>query len=173
MEERERQKPIWKGVGSMKKSVKKNIVVLAICMGFSLCCTGCTSEKQTAGKQTFGKDGAVTMRAVLTEDDSITVECTIVNKTKKDIVTGEEYSLQVLKDKSFVDVPLLPEAGGFNLSSKDILSGDEYSFRAYIEKYYGELEAGHYRIVKEYTDKEKDGKKDTEKETVSAEFDLS
>lgn len=153
----------------MKKSVKKNIVILAICMGVSFSCAGCTSEKQTAGKQTVAKDGAVTMRAVLTEDDSTTVECTIVNKTKKDIVTGEEYSLQVLKDKSFVDVPLLPEAGGFNLSSKDILSGDEYSFRAYIEKYYGELEAGHYRIVKEYTDKEKD----TDKETISAEFDLS
>ena len=104
------------------------------------------------------------MSAVLTEDDSTTVECTIINKTKKDIVTGEEYSLWVLKEKSFVEVPLLPEAGGFNLSSKDILSGDEYSFRAYIEKYYGKLEAGHYRIVKEYTDKEKDGKKDTDKE---------
>lgn len=166
MEERERQKLILKGVSSMKKSVKKNIIILAICMGATFCCSGCTSKKQT-----IAKDGAVTMSAVLTEDDSTTVECTIINKTKKDIVTGEEYSLWVLKDKSFVEVPLLPEAGGFNLSSKDILSGDEYSFRAYIEKYYGKLEVGHYRIVKEYT--EKDGKKDTDKENVSAEFDLS
>ena len=47
---------------------------------------------------------------------------------------GEEYYLQVLKDKSFVNVPLLPEAEAFNLLSRDILSGDEYSYRVYIEK---------------------------------------
>ena len=72
MEERERQKLILKGVSSMKKSVKKNIIILAICMGAAFCCSGCTSKKQTVAK-----DGAVTMSAVLTEDDSTTVECTI------------------------------------------------------------------------------------------------
>ena len=40
--------------------------------------------------------------------------------------------------------------------------------------YYGDLETGHYRIVKEYTNKEKgsEEKENTSKETVSAEFDL-
>lgn len=87
---------------------------------------------------------------------------------------GEEYYLQVLKDKSFVDVPLLPEAGAFNLVNWDILSGEEYSYRAYIEHNYGDLEAGRYRIVKEYTNKEKGSRKkeNAGKETVSAEFDL-
>ena len=66
------------------------------------------------------------MSAALTEDNSTTLVCTIFNKTKKDIVIGEEYSLQVLKGKSFVDVPLLPEAGAFDLLSRDILPGDEY-----------------------------------------------
>lgn len=132
-------------------------------------CSGCEKEKQTAGE-----NGLVTMSATLTEDNSTTLVCTIVNKTKKDIVIGEEYYLQVLKDKFFVDVPLLPEAGAFNLLSRDILSGDEYSYRAYIEKNYGDLEAGHYRIVKEYTNKEKGSQKkeNASKETVSAEFDL-
>ena len=118
--------------------------------------------------------GLVTMSATLTEDNSTTLVCTIVNKTKKDIVIGEEYYLQVLKDKSFVDVPLLPEAGAFNLLSRDIISGDEYSYRANIEKNYGNLEAGRYRIVKEYTNKEKGSqeRENASKETVSAEFDL-
>ena len=87
---------------------------------------------------------------------------------------GEEYYLQVLKDKSFVNVPLLPEAGAFNLLSRDILSGDEYSYRVYIEKNYGVLEAGRYRIIKEYTNKKKGSRKkgNENKETVMAEFDL-
>lgn len=83
--------------------------------------------------------------------------------------------MQVLKGKSFIDVPLLPESGGFNLVSIDVLSGDEYSYRAYIEKNYGDLEAGHYRIVKEYTNKDSGNLKEENvgKEIVSAEFDLS
>ncbi len=136
-----------------------------------LICFGC--EKKTE-EQTVREDGLVTMRAEITEDDRITFVCTIVNKTKKDIMIGEEYHLQVLKGKSFVDVQPLPEAGAFNLSSIDILSGQEYSYRAYIEDNYGDLEAGRYRIVKEYTNKEKGSQKkeNAGKETVSAEFDL-
>lgn len=151
--------------------MKKGIVIVAICICVFFTCFGC--EKKTE-KKTAGEDGSVTMSATLTEDDKTTLECTIVNKSKKDIVTGEEYSLQVLEDKSFVDVPLLPEAGAFNLVSMDILSGNEYSFRAYIEEKYGDLEAGRYRIVKEYTNKEKGSQKEenADKETVSAEFDL-
>lgn len=149
--------------------MKKGIVIFVICICVSFICSGCKNEKQTAGE-----DGLVTMSAALIEDNSTTLECTIFNNTKKDIVIGEEYYLQVLKDKSFIDVPLLPEAGAFNLLSRDILSGQEYSFRAYIEKNYGELEAGRYRIVKEYTNKEKGSqeKENASKETVSAEFDL-
>lgn len=149
--------------------MKKGIVIFVICICVSFICSGCKNEKQTTEK-----DGLVTMSAVLTEDNSTTLECTIINKTKKDIVIGEEYYLQVLKNKSFVDVPLLPEAGAFDLLSIDILSGQEYSFRAYIEKNYGDLDAGRYRIVKEYTDKEKGGQKkeNASKDTVSAEFDL-
>lgn len=43
-----------------------------------------------------------------------------------------------------------------------------------IEKNYGKLDAGHYRIVKEYTIKGDDSEQtnDDTKETVSAEFDL-
>lgn len=149
--------------------MKKNLFIIVICICVSFICSGCKNEKQTDGE-----DGLVTMSVALTEDNSTTLECTIVNKTKKDIVIGEEYYLQVLKDKSFVDVPLLPEAGAFDLLSRDILAGQEYSFRAYIEKNYGELEAGRYRIVKEYRNKEKGSqeKEHASKETVSAEFDL-
>lgn len=150
--------------------MKKGIVIFLICMCF-FTCFGC--EKKTQ-KQTAGEDGLVTMGAVLTEDNNSTLECTIFNKTQKDIVIGDEYYLQVLKGKSFIDVPLLPEAGGFNLVSIDVLSGDEYSYRAYIEKNYGDLEAGHYRIVKEYTNKDSGNLKEENvgKEIVSAEFDL-
>lgn len=149
--------------------MKNGIVIFVICICALFICSGCEKEKQTAGE-----DGLVTMSATLTEDDSTTLVCTIFNKTEKDIVIGEEYYLQVLKDKSFVDVPLLPEAGGFDLLSRDILSGYEYSYRAYIEKNYGDLEAGRYRIVKEYTNKEEGSQKkeNASKETVSAEFDL-
>jgi hypothetical protein len=156
----------------MEKTILK-LAFLCICVSFI--CSGCgkKTEKQ-AEKQTVGENGLVTMSATVTEDDSTTLACTIVNKTKKDIVIGDAYSLQVLKDKSFVDVPLLPEANAFNLLSRDILSGDEYSYRAYIETNYGELEAGRYRIVIEYTNKEKSSQKkeNTSKETVTAEFDL-
>lgn len=155
--------------------MKKGIVIFAICICAFFICSGCEkkTEKQTE-EQTAGEDGLVTMSADLTEDDSTTLACTIVNKTKKDIMIGEEYSLQVLKDKSFVDVPLLPEAAAFNLLGINILSGEEYSDRVYIEHNYGDLEAGHYRIVKEYTNKEKGSQKkeNASKETVSAEFDL-
>lgn len=149
--------------------MKNGTVFFVICICAFFICSGCekTSEKQRAGE-----NGLVTMSATLTEDNSTTLVCTIVNKTKKDIEIGEEYYLQVLKDKSFVDVPVLPEAAAFNLLSIDISSGDEYSYRAYIEKNYGDLEAGRYRIVKEYTNKEKGSQKkeNASKETVSAEF---
>ena len=150
--------------------MKKGIVIFLLCM-WVITCLGC--EKKTQ-KQTAGEDGLVTMSAVLTEDNNTTLKCTIFNKTQKDIVIDEEYYLQVLKGKSFVDVPLLPKAGGFNLVSIDVLSGDEYSYRAYIEKNYGDLEAGHYRIVKEYTNKDNGSQKEENagKEFVSAEFDL-
>ncbi len=150
--------------------MKKGIVIFLICMWVFIC-FGC--EKKTQ-KQIAGEDGLVTMDAVLTEDNNITLKCTIFNKTQKDITIGEEYYLQVLKGKSFVDVPLLSEVGGFNLVSIDVLSGDEYSYRAYIEDNYGNLEAGHYRIVKEYTNKDSSNRKEenSDKEIVSAEFDL-
>lgn len=149
--------------------MKKGIVIFAICICVFFLCSGCKNEKQTAGE-----DGLVTMRATLTEDSRTTLECTIFNKTEKDIMIGEEYYLQVFKDNSFTDVPLLPEAAGFNLAGINILAGQEYSYRAYIEKNYGDLGAGRYRIVKEYTDKENGSQKkeNTSKETVSAEFDL-
>lgn len=151
--------------------MKKGIVIIVICICVCFICSGCEKEKE---KQTAGEDGLVTMSAALTEDDSTTLECTIFNKTQNVIEFGEEYSLQVLKDKSFVDVPLLPEAGGFNLLSRYILSGQEYSYRAYIEKNYGGLEKGRYRIVKEYTNKEEGSQKkeNAGEETVTAEFDL-
>jgi hypothetical protein len=156
-------------------TAKKGIAFLVICICIFSICSGCgkNAEEQTE-KQTVGEDGLVTMSATVTEDDSTTLSCTIVNKTKKDISIGEEYSLQVLKDKSFVDVPLLPDAGAFDLISTDILSGEEYSYRAYIETNYGDLEKGRYRIVKEYTNKEEGGQKEENagKETVYAEFDL-
>lgn len=87
---------------------------------------------------------------------------------------GEEYVLQVLKDKTFVDVPLCPEGGAFNLLGIVILSGQEYSCKAYIQDHYGDLKTGHYQIVKEYTIQEKGHRKreNTSKEKVLAEFDL-
>lgn len=153
--------------------MKKGIVIIVICIYVCFICSGCEKEMEKE-KQTAGEDGLVTMSAALTEDDSTTVMCTIFNKTKKDIEIGEEYDLQVLKDKSFVDVPLSPEAGGFNLLSRYILSGQEYSYKAYIEKNYGDLEKGRYRIVKEYTNKEEGSQKkeNAGEEIVTAEFDL-
>lgn len=159
--------------------MKKGIVIFSICICVFFICSGCEkkTEKQTEQQieqRTAGENGLVTMSAALTEDKETTLVCTIFNKTEKDIVIGEEYSLQVLKDKSFVDVPLLPEAGGNGLVAQNILSGREYSYRAYIEHSYGDLEAGCYRIIKEYTNKEEGSQKkeDASKETVSAEFDL-
>lgn len=150
--------------------MKKRILALVMCLCM-FACLGCDKETK---KQTAAVDGQVTMSADLTGDDSTTLECTIYNKTSKDIVTSEEYSLQVLQGQSFEDVSLLSGAGAFNLESIDIRAGEEYGYRAYIEKNYGELKAGHYRIVKEYTVKGDDSEKadDAAKETVSAEFDL-
>lgn len=151
--------------------MKKGIVIFALCMCVVLTCFGC--EKKTQ-KKTAGEDGLVTMSADLTEDDSTTLAYTIFNKTENDIVIGEEVTLQVLKDKSFVDVPLLDGDRAYNLLAINISSGEEYSDRVPIEDSYGDLEAGRYRIVKEYANKEKDGEKkeNASKETVSAEFDL-
>ncbi len=149
--------------------MKKGIVVFVICICVFFIYSGCENKKQTVKE-----DGLVTMSAAPAEDNGATLVYTIVNKTKKDIVIGEEYSLQVLQDKSFVDVPLLSGAEAFNLLGRDILSGNEYSGRVNIKKNYGDLEAGHYRIVKEYTNKEEGSQKkgNASKETVSAEFDL-
>ena len=167
----------------MKNIMKNGIVIFVLCICAFFICSGCgrKTEKQTAAekqitveKQTAGEDGLVTMSAALTEDNDTTLVWTIINKTKKDIMIGEVYTLQVLKDKSFVDVPRLPEAAGFNLLGRDILSGQEYSDRVDIEHNYGDLEAGRYRIVKEYTNNEKGSQKkeNADEETVSAEFDL-
>lgn len=109
--------------------MKKSIIVFAIC----ICAFICSACEKKDKAQTAGEDGLVTMSAALTDDKSTTLECTIFNKTKKDIAIGEEYCLQVLKDKSFVNVPLLPEAGAFDLLSISVLSGEEYSYRVYRE----------------------------------------
>ncbi len=151
--------------------MKKGLVIFIICICGFFICSGCGKETE---RQTAGENGLVTMSATLTEDNDTTLVWTIINQTEKDIEIGEEYYLQVLKDKSFVDVPRLPEAAAFNLLSRDILSGREYSDRVSIEHEYGELESGRYRIVKEYTNKEKGSQKkeNASEETVSAEFDL-
>lgn len=156
---------------NIKYSRKNYAAVFIVCMSVVLGFSGCAEK---AEKQPSGKAGLVTMSVALTEDDRTTLNCTVFNKTSKDIVIGEAYSLQVLKDKAFVDVSTLPDAGAFNLQSINILSGNDYSYRAYIEDNYGKLESGHYRIVQEYTNKEKGstGKESKSKETVSAEFDL-
>ena len=53
---------------------------------FVMTCVGCEKKPQN---QAAAEDGVVTMRADLTEDDSTTVDCTIFNKTDKDIAIGE------------------------------------------------------------------------------------
>lgn len=155
--------------------MKKGIIIFALCICVVFTCFGCekNTEKQTE-EQTAGEDGMVSMSAALTEDSSTTLAYTIFNKTENDIVMGEEFTLQVLKDKSFVDVPLLDGDRAYNLVAINISSGEEYSDRVPIEDSYGDLEAGRYRIVKEYTNKEKGSQKkeSASKETVSAEFDL-
>ncbi len=115
------------------------------------------------------------MSAALTEDETAIVEGAIFNKTEKDIETGEEYTLEVLKDGSFVEVPRLNSVA-FNLGLIQILSGDESSYRIDIGRAYGDLEAGRYRIVQKYwvRNKEKGSRKEgnADEETVTAEFDL-
>ncbi len=159
----------------MESIMKKGIVIFALCMCVVFTCFGCEkkTEKQTE-EQTAGEDGMVSMSATLTDDSSTTIVYTIFNKTENDIVIGEEVTLQVLKDKSFVDVPLLDGDRAYNLLAINISSGEEYSDRVPLEDSYGDLEAGRYRIVKEYANKEQDGQKkeNASKETVSAEFDL-
>lgn len=151
---------------------KRAIKIFAICICALFICSGCEGETE---KQTAGEDGLVTMSAALTEDETVIVTSTIFNKTEKDIETGEEYTLEVLKDGSFVEVPRLNSVA-FNLGLIHILSGDERSYRVDIGRMYGDLAAGRYRIVKKYwvRNREKGSRKkgNTDKETVTAEFDL-
>ena len=116
----------------MSKLRKKMILAISICV-FFLCC-GCgiktneqLGEKKNVGtenkEQTVGVDGLVTMSAELTGDEVPAVTGIIYNKTKKKIETGEGYSLQVLKDDSFVDLTPLP-GYGFNLVPLPLRSGE-------------------------------------------------
>lgn len=152
--------------------MKRAIKIFAICICALFICSGCGRE---AEKQTAGEDGLVTMSAALVEDEPTIVTGTIFNKTEKDIETGEEYTLQVLKDGSFVDVPRLRSVA-FNLVAIPILSGEERSYRIDIGRAHGDLEAGRYRVVQKYWDegrKKGSGKEEnTDEETVTAEFDL-
>lgn len=157
--------------------MKNGIVIFVICICAFFICSGCgrETEKQiVAEKQTAGEDGLVTMSATLTKDDGTILEYTIINKIEKDIMTGEMYTLQVLKDKSFVDVPRLPDAAKFNLVGIIISSGQKYSDKIDIGHNYGDLEAGCYRIVKEYEYRSEEKgswkKENTDEETVTAEF---
>ncbi len=151
---------------------KRAIKIFAICIFALFICSGCGGETE---KQTAGEDGLVTMSAALTEDEAAIVTGTIFNKTEKDIETGEEYTLEVLKDGFFVEVPRLNSVA-FDLAAIYILSGDERSYRIDIGRMYGDLEEGRYRIVKKYWDRnrEKGSRKkgNADKETVTAEFDL-
>jgi len=148
--------------------VKRAIKIFAICICALFICSGCEGETE---KQIAGEDGLVTMSAALTEDETAIVAGTIFNKTEKDIETGEEYTLQVLKDGSFVDVPRLNSVA-FDLVAIGILSGDERSYRIDIGRAYGDLEAGRYRIVKKYWDRNSRKEQNAAEETVTAEFDL-
>ena len=98
---------------------KRAIKIFAICICALFICSGCGGETE---KQTAGEEGLVTMSAALTEDETAIVEGAIFNKTEKDIETGEEYTLEVLEDGSFVEVPRLNSVA-FNLGLIYILSG--------------------------------------------------
>lgn len=151
--------------------MKKGIILFLLCLCM-VNCLGCEKQEKEQTKQQeqiVGLDGLVTMSAELTEDESITLNCTIFNKTDKDISTGVSYTLQVLDGDSYIDVPLLPDAGGFDLNAMIVSAGKERNYRVYIENNYGDLEKGHYKIIKEYS---VGGSNNQEKESVLAEFDL-
>lgn len=166
--------------------MRKKIIILAVSICVFSLCYGCgvktdaqLGEKKNVGteneKQTVGVDGLVTMSAELTEDEVSAVKCIIYNKTKKKIETGENYSLQALKDGSFVDLKSLP-GHAYNLELLGIDPGRELSYKADIGYSYGDLPAGRYRIVKKYryASEGKDAQEDDAKgeETVTEEFDL-
>ena len=78
--------------------------------------------------------------------DKDTVKVNIENHRGTDWMYGEHYSLQLLLDGVWYEIPAMPEHWGFNDIGLAVQAGESQN-KIYHLTMYGELPAGTYRIV--------------------------
>ena len=73
----------------------------------------------------------------------------VCNNSDFEIDFGSEYSIQLYKDDSWYDI----DAGAVDWTGElfTVTAGDQYEAESNWATIYGELPAGKYRIVKEYS----------------------
>ncbi len=136
----------------MKKSIKTALTLLWICMIILGGCASSPEEKINTIISTAASplDG-VTMKITECSDTNVTVS--IVNNTDKDIQCGEDFRLEMQNEKtSEWREPDTVNDGAFNLVANRIQKDRPYEKVINLERVYGKLEPGRYRIVKTVTD---------------------
>jgi hypothetical protein len=113
-------------------------------------------------KEQVDNDNLVTAKVDKVSGTKITI--TYTNKTNKEVTYGAFYRLQLLKNDKWTEVSLLPNVA-FDDIALGVAAKKSTSESVELKYSYGQLSAGHYKIIKEMSN-------ETTKFDVVAEFDI-
>ena len=114
----------------------------------------CTpDETKSSGPSESAVDGGLTLSVKDVIDSGLTLVCTQSDgEVTGDLETGSDYTLKVLENGNWVDVPTIIEEYGWTSEAYLIPKEDSVEFEINWEWLYGKLPAGTYRICKDFMD---------------------
>ena len=145
--------------------MKRRLSVILILLTFSLIAISCgnmvkTSSGEKGSEIEKSNDIVISIKEQKEKDLTLSIE----NKTNNEYVYGYEFYLEQENDGKWNNVPFLKDVAfieiGIILKPKGINNE-----KIKLETYFGKLEKGKYRIIKEFY-------KDEEKKKVFVEFSL-
>lgn len=133
----------------------KKIIRIIVVMIFMLTMTACAQnlDIDTLSLSEYGelKDEGIVMRItdemVTTETDSVMIE--YINNKDTEVMFGEEPHLEIKSEENWYVVPVKEDAAWIEIAYTLPPNGsDKREFP--LKFYYGNLNSGHYRIVKTF-----------------------
>ena len=135
----------------------KKILILALACILALAFSGCgyAGNKEypwSLTKSSMDIKNDIDTISIRFSDGSLTstgAQLMVCNNSDFEIDFGSEYSIQLYKDDSWYDI----DAGAVDWTGElfTVTAGDQYEAESNWATIYGELPAGKYRIVKEYS----------------------
>ena len=104
-----------------------------------------TVNTSVSQRKKVDNNGFVTTNVEMQQNKLI---ITYKNTTEKTVHFGDIYFLQLLKNNTWTKVPELSNVG-YDLIRRKLLSHNTYIDTVELKNIYGELDTGHYKIIKE------------------------